>query len=180
MKAWKTLAVLGAAVFIAAALPALPAHAAETLAAQDNVGDRDNFGFGRGTGPPPCAFFDNQEPSDDDGFDIEVYQEEAVSWTHDFSPVTNATRVQLFVWEIFSDDPTVATISLDGKVLPLIKATGDVAPCDGYPEGGIKHYVQIRGAAAAAAAADGHVNVTFKENGDDIAFDRAILKVYTA
>src|SRR6188474_1323374 len=32
--------------------------------AKSKLGDKDNFGYGLGTGPAPCAFYDLREPED--------------------------------------------------------------------------------------------------------------------
>lgn len=175
------LAAAAGAVATTVAL-ATPALAAGTVAAVSRVGDRDNFGFGMKAGAPPCLFFDNRGPKDLPGFDQEAADgsDANTTWTHTFTPVADATRVQLAVWEEFSDYPGAsgATVDIDGTTMPLVKDTATPSGCNA-PAGGVKRYIQLRGAAAQAAAADGSVTVTLHENGDDVALDRAVLTVYT-
>jgi len=141
---------------------------------RSRLGDRDNFGYGLGTGPPPCAFYDNRGRKDLGVFDYELTSGDEVNqWTHTFAVLGTPTQVKIKSWEIFSDG-TASTIDLDGHTLQYAKAP--FAPCNGYPEGGIKR-VQVLTGADAAIASDGQVAVTFSENGDDVSLDRSILMV---
>jgi hypothetical protein len=143
-------------------------------ATTSKLGDNDNFGYGRGTGPPPCAFYDNREPEDLGVFDYELSGgDEVDTWTHTFAVTGTPVKITLTTWELFSDFEA-STIDLDGTVLPY--ATAPFSTCT-YPEGGLQRVHVLKGAAAAAIAADGVIVVTFSENGDDISLDRANLKV---
>src|SRR4051794_27281590 len=149
----------------------------DTVAAKSisKAGDRDNFGYGLGTGPAPCAFFDNREPEDLGVFDVEQNPgDETQTWTHTFAVKGTPKRIKLTTWEIFADSGDDATIDLDG--ITLLFEQGKSAPCDGYPEGGVKNVFKLTGSDAAIAA-DGEIVVTFNENGDDISLDRAVLCV---
>ena len=149
----------------------------ETVAGRSisKVGDRDNFGYGRGSGPPPCDFFDNREPEDLGVFDYELLSgDEVDTWTHTFAVTGTPTKVKLLTWEMFADPETAATIDIDGVTMDFEQ--GMTAVCGEYPEGGVRNVFTLSGAAAAAAA-DGVITVTFHENGDDIAIDRAKLTV---
>ena len=148
-----------------------PASPAATVVS--HVGDRDNFGYGLGTGPPPCAFFDNRGKGDYHVFDYETPANQTRVWTHRFTVTGTPTMVTLKVWEMFSDG-TDATIDLDGHTFTF--ATSHFAKCDNYPEGGRKRTFVLTGSDALVAA-DGAVTVTFKENGDNIAVDRSMLVV---
>jgi hypothetical protein len=137
-----------------------------------HLGDRDNFGYGLGTGPPPCSFFDNRGEGDYHVFDYETDGDQTRVWTHHFTVTGTPTMVTLKVWEIFSDSK-VATIDLDGHTFTF--ARKHFLGCD-YPEGGAKRTFVLTGSDALVAA-DGAVTVTFKENGDNIAVDRSMLEV---
>ena len=143
---------------------------------KSKVGDKDNFGYGLGTGAPPCAFYDLREPEDVGVFDYEPSGggDESDSWTHTFSVVGTPTKVRLTTYEIFVDPSSPSTIDIDGIVMDF--SQGKTAVCDGYPEGGVKHVFVLTGSDALVAA-DGVVVVTLNENGDDIALDRAKLVV---
>jgi hypothetical protein len=71
---------------------------------------------------------------------------------------------------------TSATASRRGRRPTLRYAKKNFAACDAYPEGGVKR-VQVLSGSDAQIAADGQVAVTFKENGDDVSLDRAVLIV---
>lgn len=143
---------------------------------KSKVGDRDNFGYGLGTGPAPCAFYDLREPEDVGVFDYEPSGggDENDSWTHTFTAGGTPTKVKLVTYEIFVDPGSASTINIDGIVMDF--SQGKTAVCDGYPEGGVKHVFVLTGSDALVAA-DGTVTVTLNENGDDIALDRAKLVV---
>jgi len=134
------------------------------------LGDMDNFGFG-GEDPPPCIFYDFSEAIDDLGlFDRELVSgDETESWTHDFTADENycdnllASSVTVEVREYFSDF-TASTINIDGNVLNF--TSGGFSLCSGA----IVQTFTFSGAAAAFAN-DGVVNITFSENGDNIAID---------
>ena len=161
-------AVLGAGLAFGAEGPGTDA------ASSSKLGDNDNFGYGRGTGAPPCAFYDNREPEDLGVFDYELTSgDEVDTWTHTFAVTGTPVKVTLTTWEIFSDTPG-STIDLDGTVLPY--ATEPFELC-ASGEGGLMRVHTLKGAAAAAIAADGVIVVTFSENGDDISLDRANLRV---
>ena len=143
---------------------------------KDKLGDKDNFGYGVGTGAPPCAFYDNREPEDEGVFDYEPTGggDENDSWTHSFGAVGSPTKVKVMFNQIFVDPGSAATLEIDGVVRTF--AGEPTAVCDGYPEGGVKHVFTLTGADAAVAA-DGSVTVTLHENGDDISVDRSTLIV---
>jgi hypothetical protein len=150
-----------------------PLHTAALTAStvRSRAGDRDNFGYGIGSGPPPCVFFDNREHRDLHVFDYEQPGQQTRVWTHTFAITGTPTLVKLKVWEIFSDGRE-ATIDLDGHTFPLVRH--NPSGC-GY-EGGAKRVFTLAGSDALIAA-DGAVTVTFMENGDDIALDRSRLLV---
>ena len=143
---------------------------------KSKVGDDDNFGYGLGTGAPPCAFYDLRETEDVGVFDYEPTAggDENDSWTHEFDISGTPKRVTLVVNEIFVDAGSPSVIDLDGKQLDF--SQGKTAVCDAYGESGVTHKFVLK-KAKAAIAADGVVVVTLHENGDDIALDRATLTV---
>jgi hypothetical protein len=147
-------------------------QAAPAAVVVSHLGDRDNFGYGLGTGPPPCSFFNNRGEGDYHVFDYETSANQTRVWTHRFAVTGTPTMVTLKVWEIFSDGRD-ATIDLDGHTFTFVKR--HFSQC-GYPEGGVKRTFVLTGADALIAA-DGSVTVTFKENGDNIALDRSMLEV---
>jgi hypothetical protein len=149
-----------------------PGSGAQAGVVVSHVGDRDNFGYGLGTGPPPCEFFNNRGMGDYHVFDYEKPGEETRVWTHHFAVTGTPTMVTLKVWEIFSDG-TAATIDMDGHTFTFV--TGDPSFCP-FREGGVKRTFVLTGSDALIAA-DGSVTVTFKENGDNIALDRSMLTV---
>jgi hypothetical protein len=150
----------------------------DTTAARvtSKVGDKDNFGYGVGTGAPPCEFYDLRETEDVGVFDYEPVSggDENDSWTHEFDLTGTPTRVTLVVHEIFVDEGSASVIDIDGEQLDF--SQGRTAICGAYGEGGVKHKFVLTGDQAAVAA-DGVVVVTLHENGDDIALDRARVTV---
>ncbi len=137
-------------------------------------GDRDNFGYGIGTGPPPCVFYDNRGPEDLGVFDYELNPGDEVNvWTHTFAVSGTPTSVTFVTYEIFSDN-TSSTIDLDGITLTF--ASPPFAVCDAYPEGGIKRAFVLTGSDALIAS-DGAVTATFRENGDDVSLEGGGLLV---
>lgn len=136
------------------------------------VGDVDNFGYG-GTANPPCSFYNLSEPGDDLGiFDRELSGgDEVESWTHTYTIPMGVTvnSVLIEIPEKFSDFNS-ATIQIDGTTYPFV--VNGVTRCDNP----IVQTFFFSGASASFAA-DGVVNMTFRENGDDIALDYSRLTI---
>lgn len=159
-------------------LPALNTSISERTANEicNLAGDMDNFGYG-GTATPPCEFFDFSDPVADLGiFDRELSGgDNTESWTHDFTGDPNygpgfiATKVTLEVRERYTDF-ILSTITIDGTTYTFV-VNGFSACNDPI----IQTFVFTD--AAAAFANDGIVNITFNENGDDVALDWAKLTV---
>jgi len=133
------------------------------------VGDMDNFGYG-GTDNPPCEFYDLSGPEDVGVFDRELAGgDEEDNWTHDFTADPNycsgfeATTVTVEIPEKFSDY-NISDISIDGNVLDF--AVSDFTYCNAAA---VRTFTFT--GAAAAFANDGVINITFTENGDDVALD---------
>ena len=139
------------------------------------AGDEDNFGYGDET--IPNVFYDFAEPEDLGVFDRELVSGDAVdSWTHDFRDRIPAgfaaASVQISVREIFSDF-TASTIEVDGVSFSFV---------DGTPSstGPAVTRTFVLSGSNAALANDGVINVTFNENGDDIALDWSRLTITSA
>lgn len=136
------------------------------------VGDVDNFGYG-GTANPPCSFYNLSEPGDDLGiFDRELTSgDEVESWTHTYTIPMGVTvnSVLIEIPEKFSDGNS-ATIQIDGTIYSFV--VNGVTRCNSP----IVQTFFFSGASAAFAA-DGVVNMTFRENGDDIALDYSRLTI---
>jgi hypothetical protein len=140
------------------------------------VGDMDNFGYGGGANPP-CVFYDLSDPVTDLGiFDRELTSGDAVdSWTHDFrgdpnfGAGFNATSVLIELPEKFSDF-TASTLDIDGTT--VFATPNGFSRCGPF----ILQTFLFTGAAAAFAN-DGVINITFRENGDDIVFDYSKITI---
>ena len=118
---------------------------------------------------PPCVFYDNSEPEDVGVFDRELSGGDAVdTWTHTFTPII-ATAVFIEIPERYSDF-AASTISFDGGSEINFTSNG-FAFC-----GEVVQTFYFSGAAASFAN-DGQINITFKENGDDISFDYARITI---
>lgn len=135
------------------------------------VGDEDNFGFGLGNAIP-CNFFNLSNPEIDLGiFDRVESGDDIESWVHNFTNDPNfcsggtAEKVTIEIRENFTDPDKNSTITVDGMVLQLNTSTATA--CDNGPQ--IREFVFT--GTDAAFANDGIIEITFKENGDNIALD---------
>lgn len=163
--------LLGGLFVLGTAGMLLPGNAAALIPIFTHlVSDEDNFGYG-GTARPPCAFYDRSEPEDVGVFDRELNGGDPVDrWTHiALGLPLPIVRVKLEVREYFTD-ADISTIEVDGRVLRF--ATGTFSRC----EDPIVRTFTFTGADAAFAA-DGVVNVVFRENGDDVALDWSRLTI---
>lgn len=176
--AGNTSSVRRAASRVLACLAMLLAGAQPTGAATivELVGDADDFGHG-GSGPIPVEFYNKSGPGDLGVFDLVLAAgDEVRSWTHDFTddpafgPGFSASSVLLEIPENFLNS-IAPTIEIDGRVLRFF--TGGSLVSDGVAD--VQSFLFL--GAAAAFADDGVVNVTFRENGDDVALDYSRLTV---
>lgn len=139
------------------------------------VSDIDNFGFG-GNGIPPCIFYDMSDPIIDLGiFDKELgFANEVQTWTHDFTQdpyYCEGARIDSVIVEIreyFSQDQS-STINIDGFTMMF---TPDPSFCNAPV---IRSFLFV--GEAASFASDGVINITFSENGDDVALDWSAVYV---
>ena len=137
-------------------------------------GDQDNFGYGFGSGPPPCDYYDNREEEDLGVFDYEFgHVEEVDTWTFTFDIAGTPDGLRLHVFEILSDFEA-STIDMDGHTLNF--AVAPFQSCGVYGEGGLGRQFVLSGSDAEIAS-DGLVTVTLDELGDDISLDYSRLVV---
>ncbi|SFS79499.1 thrombospondin type 3 repeat-containing protein [Lutibacter maritimus] len=132
------------------------------------AGDEDNFGYG-GSNNPPCAYFNLSDPILDLGiFDREMTDssDHTESWTHNFTSSISegftADEVTIEIRETFSDN-NASVITIDGNDYNF--TINGASGCDV-----ILQTFTFTGEAASFAN-DGIINITFNENGDDIALD---------
>lgn len=160
---------------------AVPQVVASVVAAEPGpvagslVGDHDHFGYGTGNFIP-CSFYDLSDPVIDLGiFDRELTSgDEVEAWTHDFSTTVGtgftATGVTVRIAEYFTDF-SGSTITIDGTELDF--AVNGFSKCNAP----IVQTFSFSGTAAAFAN-DGIIEMTFRENGDDVALDYSHVEVH--
>ncbi|WP_148264610.1 hypothetical protein [Christiangramia forsetii] len=142
------------------------------------VGDRDNFGYG-GTAGPPCKYYNLSTPEDNVGnFDrlIRGSVDLEKTWVHDFRAdplfcsAFVAEEVTIGIREYFNDDVQTITIEIDGEEMNFVQ--NGISRCQ-YP---IIQTFKFVGESASFAN-DGLINISVKENGEEVALDYSLVTV---